>query len=551
MNRKNAIGLLASSTTLGASPLLASCTKVATSGGNASGRHSWTIPHVLRYADAEDPVGLNPVVATHASTSWLAQLWAAWLFRYDENYDPVPELCTTVPTLQNGLISPDGKRIVFKLREAVWSDGVAFTSKDIAFSVATILAPNTNVTSRDGWDKIERVETPDPRTAIFHMKELYSAFIPTFFTTGGANPCILPEHIAKGQDPNHGPYNQKPIGIGPFVLDEWLRDQQVTLSANPRYFRGRPKLDKVIYKIIPNADTLITQLRTHEVDLWIQMNPNYYGQVAGINGIDIARRVSAYWRHFDCNCDHPGTSEIPVRQALNYAIDRKTIIDKALHGIGQINWSVVSPNSFAYNPNVKQYPFDLAKASALLDGAGWKLGADGVRAKNGARLHLNFGMPSGDPAWSEIVELVRSTWKPIGITFDSKSYPTNLYFAQFQQGGIVYAGKFDVCAFSWGNTPAPTDMVNLYAADQIPPRGQNDLRYRNAEATRAMHDATKTLDHKVQAKLLGRAQAIIADECPTFPIAQNVDLHPKNVDLKNFRPIPASGPFEFMMDVDI
>src|SRR5665213_2306798 len=137
MNRKSAIGLLASGTTLGSSSLLTSCTKVATSGAGSSSRHSWTVPHVLRYADAEDPVGLNPVVTTHASTSWLAQLWAAWLFRYDENYNPVPELCTTVPTVQNGLVSPDGKRIVFKLREAVWSDGTPFTSKDVAFTVAT------------------------------------------------------------------------------------------------------------------------------------------------------------------------------------------------------------------------------------------------------------------------------------------------------------------------------------------------------------------------------------------------------------------------------
>ncbi len=93
-----------------------------------------------------------------------------------------------MPTVQNGLLSPDGLRITFKLRKAVWSDGTPFTSKDVAFSVAMVLNPATNVTSREGWDKIARVETPDPHTVIFHMKELYSAFLPTFFTTGGANP---------------------------------------------------------------------------------------------------------------------------------------------------------------------------------------------------------------------------------------------------------------------------------------------------------------------------------------------------------------------------
>src|SRR4029077_17284889 len=127
------------------------------------------------------------------------------------------------------------------------------------------------------------------------------------------------------------------------------------------------------------------------------------------------------------------------------------------------------PDSFAYNHNVRQYPFDLKASAALLDRAGWRVGPDGVRQKNGVKLHLNFAYASGDPAWAEIVELVRSTWKQIGVTFDSKTYLPSVYFAQYQDGGIVYSGKFDVCAFSWGNTPAPTDMVNLYAGDQIPP----------------------------------------------------------------------------------
>ena len=509
------------------------------------------MPHVLRYADQSDPVGLNPVISTHAPTSWLAQLWAAWLFRYDENFAPVPELATTVPTLENGLVSKDGKRIVFKLRPALWSDGVPFTSKDVAFSVAVVQDPRTNVTSRDGWELIERVETPDEHTAIFHLKQIYANFIPTFFTTGGANPCILPEHIVRGQDPNRGPYNQRPVGIGPFVIDSWQRGQGVQLSANARYWKGLPKLKRIEYKVIPSADTLVTQMKTHELDLWVQMNPNYLNQVDGIEGTRIVRQPSVYWRHFDCNCSHPALAEIPVRQALNYAIDRQTIIAKALHGVGKINWSVFDPQLWAYDPHVKQYPFDLAKANGLLDAAGWKLGADGVRAKGGLRLHFDFALLSGDPAWDQIVELTRSTWQQIGVTFDTKTYLSSLYFAQYQDGGIVNAGKYDVCAFSWGNTPAPQDAVNLYAADMIPPRGQNSLRWLNPQVSAALHGTTRTLDRAEQIRLFGMAQRIIAEECPTFPLVQNVDLLPVNADLRNFRPSPPSGPFDFMMETDI
>ncbi|MDE2571759.1 MAG: hypothetical protein KGM44_04450 [bacterium] len=545
MKRRDALGMLAATT------ILPSCTKVSTGTAGASARHPWTQPHVLRWADGEDPVGLNPVVTTHATTSWLAQLWGAWLFRYDAQLNPVPELATEVPSTENGLLSADGRRITFKLRpEARWADGRPFTSRDVAFSVATILDPNTNVTSREGWDQIERVETPDDHTAIFHMKSLYAPFVPTFFTTGGANPCILPEHICKGQNPNTGAYNQMPVGIGPFKIVEWLRGQHVTLVANDGYWRGRPKLERIVYKVIPDANTMLTQMRSHELDLWIQMNPNYLQQIEGAGGIRLLRRRSQYWRHIDCNCSHPALKEIPVRQALNYAIDRRSILDKVLHGVGELNWTVVSPDSYAYNADVKQYPFDLEQANRLLDGAGWRRGPGDVREKDGLRLHFDFALATGSPAYEQIIELLRAGWRQIGVTFDTKHYPTPLYFAQLQNGGIVNSGKFDLCIFSWGNTPSPTDIINLYSATQIPPNGQNDPRYVNQQATQLMVAARQTLDRAKQTTLLKQAQAIIAEECPIFPLEQNEDLYPANVDLRNFDP-NTNGPFDFMMDVDI
>jgi|SRR5579872_1198978 len=545
MKRKDALTMLA------ATAVVPSCTKVSTQSGEAGARRPWTEPHVLRWADGEDPVGLNPVVTTHATTSWIAQLWGAWLFRYDEHLNPVPELGTDVPTIENGLLSRDGKRIVFKLRKnAAWHDGRPFTSRDIAFSVAVIQDPNTNVTSRDGWDQIARVETPDDHTAIFHMKSLYSAFLPTFFTTGGANPCILPEHIVKDQNPNTGAYNQRPIGTGPFKIDEWQRGQHVTLSENPSYWRGVPKLKRIVYKVIPDANTMLTQMRSHELDLWTLMNPNYLEQIKGADGIEIMRRRSQYWRHIDCNCSHPALKDVRVRQALNYAIDRRTLMDKVLHGVGLTNWSVLSPDSYAYDASVKQYPFDLAKANQLLDEAGWTRGADGVRSKGGERLHFDFALATGSPAYEQIIELVRATWRQIGVTFDTKHYPTTLYFAQAQNGGIVNSGKFDLCIFSWGNTPSATDMFNLYASTQIPPNGQNVLRYVNPEVTQLLAQARQTLERDKQVVLLKKAQQIIAEECPTFPLEQNEDLYPYNTDLKNFDPNP-NGPFDFMMDVDI
>jgi peptide/nickel transport system substrate-binding protein len=544
MKRLDALGLLA------ASSLLPACTRVGGAGGASGGRAASTVPHELRYSDGEDPVGLNPLGNVHASTSWLAELWGAWLFRTTSGFEPVPELCTEVPSVENGLLSPDGRRITYKLRAATWSDGVPFTSHDVAFTVALINNPSTIVTSREGWELIERVETPDERTAIFHLRSTFSAWAATFFSTGGANPCLLPKHIVATQNANTGPYNAKPIGIGPFVIDEWLRGQSVTLTANPQYWHGRPKLERIVYQIIPNDETLMTQLRAGDIDLWMQMNPTKLAEAASIPGVTVLRKPSVYWWHIDCNCSQPALSEVAVRRALNHAIDRQTIINKVLHGAAAVNWSVLSPVSFAYNGAVARYPYDLARANALLDAAGWRRGANGVRTKNGIPLHFAMAYGAGNATWAQMLELIRASWSEIGVTFDLKTYQTNLYFAPFESGGIVQGGKFDLCAFQWGNTADPTGIINLYGADRIPPKGQNDLRYRNAEVTKLLHAATQTFDHAKQKELLQQAQAVIADDCPTFPIAQSIDLYPANADLKDFNPSSLS-PFDFMLEVDI
>ncbi len=542
MKRRSALHLIAAAATLPA------CSRVAST--QSTNRNPGTQPHVLRYADGQDPVGLVTYQAAHASTTWLAGLWAAWLFRCNAKLEMTPDLCTEVPTIANGLITPDGKKITYKLRDATWSDGTPFTSADVAFSVALINDPKTIVESRDGWELIERVETPDPHTAIFHLKKTYSSWAATFFSTGGANPCIVPKHIVASQDINTGPYNSKPIGIGPFVIDEWNRGQGLTLSANTKYWRGRPKLDKIIYKIIPNDETIMTQLETHELDLYVQMNQNKLQEAQGLKGITVLRRPSVYWYHLDFNCSQPALSEVPVRQALSYAIDRETIIAKVFHGAGALKWSVIDPQSFAFNPDVMKYPFDIAKANALLDGAGWHRDAAGVRSKDGQSLHFSFVVGAGSATYTLMIELIRATWKQIGVSFDIKTFQTDLLFGPIQSGGIIQSGKFDIVAFQWGSTADPTGAVNLYSSKLIPPAGQNDLRYKNIDVTRLLEQASGSIDPAIQKRALGDAQAIIARESPTLPIAQAVALYAANTDLKGFDP-NSEDPFYDMMAVDM
>src|SRR5208282_4012560 len=164
----------------------------------ATARHPYTVPHTLRFTTASDINTLNPMLLQDFTLGLMSSLTMAWLVRYDAHNQPVPELATTIPTQKNGGISKDGTAITFHLRKGVaWSDGAPFDARDVVFTWKQMMNPANNITSRDGWDLITRIDTPDPYTATFHLKAPYASFLPTFCGSAGANPCILPEHILR------------------------------------------------------------------------------------------------------------------------------------------------------------------------------------------------------------------------------------------------------------------------------------------------------------------------------------------------------------------
>ncbi|MGH7749280.1 MAG: ABC transporter substrate-binding protein, partial [Candidatus Dormibacteria bacterium] len=285
---------------------------------------------MLRYATGEDITGLNPHLAQQTVVNYMASMTMAYLTKTGAHNQAVPELATVVPTQANGGISKDGKTITWHLRrDAKWSDGVPFTADDVVFSTAAVLNPRNNEVSRSGWDLITKVDEPDKYTVVYHLKHQFAGFEYQFFSPAGANPCILPKHILGNlPDINHAPYNALPVGIGPFKFVSWRRSDSVEMVANPLYFRGMPKLQKIIFKIIPDRNTVLTQLRTHEIDLWSPVSRHYYPQVKAIPGLTVLRKKSYYFGHLDFNTQHPMLRDPRVRQALRYATDRKTLLAK-------------------------------------------------------------------------------------------------------------------------------------------------------------------------------------------------------------------------------
>jgi peptide/nickel transport system substrate-binding protein len=530
---------------------LCACSK-STSGAGIGGRvNSWTQPHVLTFADAGDVNTLNPHLGQFADVGHLSSMTMAWLIKWDERNLPYPELATQIPTQQNGGVSKDGLTITYRIRRGVrWSDGVPFDADDVVFSTHVVLNPANNEVGRLGWDQITKIDEPDKYTVVYHMKKPYSPFIETFFSSAGANPCVLPKHLlAQYPNINHVAYNSLPVGIGPFKYVSWDRAQDVVMVSNPLYWRGVPKLKKVIFKIIPDRDTVLSQLEAKELDLWDLVPGAYLARVQAIPGFSVRRQPSYYFNHLDFNTQRPVVSDPVVRLALKLALDRMTLIQKIGRGVGILQ-DVTTPKNAPYAvTSIPPTPFDIARANALLDRDEWRRGADGVRQKNGIRLSIDLATAAGTPDTDEQIELIRSWWKQIGVDMTVRHYPTALMFAPLQQGGIVYSTKWDVIIFAWLND-AIGDMSPLYSCHSFPPNGQNNLRWCNPRAQAAMDALFTHFDQSQRNQDMLAVQQEFTRDVPSVVTSLREDLYGYNKDLKNFDPNSIT-PFDNMMNVDI
>ena len=533
--------------------LLAGCTKTGSEGTSTSAqsgahKNAYTIPHTLRIGDTQDFDSLNPHLATALDLGNLSQLTEAYLVRYGHDNRPVPELVTIVPTQENGGVSKDGLTITWHLRRGVkWSDGAPFNGDDVVFSTNVVNNPANNEVGRDGWDLITKMDEPDKYTVIYHLKKPYSGYLPSFFGSAGANPCILPKHIL-GNLPNinTAPYNSMPIGIGPFRYTEWVRADHVTLEANPYYWRGQPKIKKIIFKIIPDRNTLLTQMQTGELDLWAYVAAAYVPRVQALSNVASFRGPSYLYAHVTFNTSHPALREKAVRQALRLATNRQLLRSKINHGIGILQESSITPAS-PYAVSVPRIPYDIAKANQLLDAAGWKRGADGIRAKNGTKLSLDFATYTGSPDSDARIEQIRTMWQQIGVGITVKHYNSALFFQV--TGGIMYGGKFDVTAFSWQLTP-DADLNPENSCALIPPKGQNASRFCDPRLEPLLQQEKTAYREAARKAVIAKAVPLIVDDAAFMVLYILEDVHAYNSDLTGWHPNNTT-PFDNFMNVDI
>jgi peptide/nickel transport system substrate-binding protein len=523
--------------------LLASCASTDSAPGG-SGDASPAGGGTLRIAIQDTPNTLDPLLAANTTESMISRLSFDLLVTADETGKPVPDLAETVPTQENGGISADGLTITYHLRKGVtWHDGEPFTSKDVKFSYDAVMNTNNNIASRVGYEVVKSIDLPDDATIVFHLKRKFAPFVDTVFGESDDPYCIVPEHIlGKYHDINQVPFNQEPIGTGPFRVTKWVRGDHIELVANDAYFQGKPKVRAITIRFIPNENTEINALRAHEIDWLFQASPNLYRTIKTIPGITPVLVSLNQIERIQINNKRPGLDDVRVRKAIALAIDREAMVAKFTDGSALVASQDLPPFMWAHDASIKPYAYDPAQAKALLAQAGYHPGPDGIMAKGATRLSFVLVYNQSNATRALLAVQVQEYLKKIGIEAQIKTYPSSLAFAPYGMGGIYQTGKFDLNISGWVAGIDP-DNHSQYTCNTVPPGGNNYDRFCNPTVDAAEAAAITTYPRDERKKDYATIEQTLAANVPEAWIWNPRQVHAIVSTFKNFKPNPVSEPW--------
>ena len=523
---------------------ITACTRVDETSTGSGQRHAWTQPGVLRIASISDPDTLSPMVGNFQIDFDLAMFWGGFLFNYTDDNRLLPELATVEPTQANGGITPDGRTITYHLRRGVrWHDGAPFSADDVIFTWRAIMNPQNNVGDRTAYARITRIDKRDDATVAVHLDRPYAPFVATFLTQGEIPIPVYPRHLlARYPDLDRIPFNSAPVGTGPFKVLAWHRGEKIRMIANPDYWRGPPKLKEVDYSAIPNEQTIVTQMRTHEIDLWYNASAALYPEIMAIPAARVFLTKFVQYSQIGLNTQRPPLDDVRVRRALAYGSDRRAIVTATSFGVNQLGEGDQPLASWAYDPHVRGYAYDPGRAAALLDAAGWRRGPDGIRIKNGNRLSLALATVTGEAIAARVGILLQSQWRAIGVDLVVKQYASSVMYASAGAGGIVQGGKMDLAFTGWSSGVDPDDSMIVTCASRAP-AAQNYYRFCDPAVDRYEDIALASYDRPTRVAAYAHVQQLVTSGVPFLTLWFNRLLSVASVDLHNYRPAHAVTAF--------
>jgi len=467
------------------------------------------------------------------------------MFVWGDEDSWVPDLATGIPTQANKGISADGMRVTYHLRHKVkWQDGVPFTSEDVAFTVRAIMNRENNVPSRVGYDDILSLQTPDKYTVIVNLRHPLSSFIATFLTEAE---CVLPAHLLESvPDLNTASFSSRPIGTGPFRVVRYNRGESVELEANDSYWRGAPKLKRIIYSIVPSDSGAVLEIRTHEVDFVHGVSPAAARELIPRNepppkGTKIYLTAVNTRVELAFNTHSAIVRDANVRTALSLATNARDIVHKLSNDVNIEAGSDQRPGSFWADPALSKHPYNLASAKKLLDRAGWIQSSDGFRYRRGEPLDIQITAGADRPAIQAIEILLQQQWQAIGIRSHIKNYSVSQLYATYASGGIVRAGKFEVALIGWELGVDPDESALLLCSN-IPPRGSNLYRLCDSVIDRSEASGLSSYDERVRRAAYFRVQHEVRSAVPFVVLYYSRSIDVTNSDFMGFKPRHIGSP---------
>lgn len=444
---------------------------------------------------------LNPILTTDAYSSAVSDMVMSGLVRVNEDLEVIPDLA------EKWEYSKDGLVWTFHIRKGVtWHDGAPFTAQDVKFTFDKILDPKTNTVRRSGYVidgqpvKFEAVDDYTLRCT------LPKPFAPFLLAMGMS---ILPKHILEKEDINKAAFNQHPVGTGPFIFEDWKQGDYIRVKANPSFWRGKPLLSEIIWRIMPDYTSRLVALETGEIYA-DGINPEDYERIKKLPKVDVYEFDDMFYGYVGYNLKKPLFADKKIRQALSYAIDKDKLVEALLKGHGSPAYCPMAPLGWSYTAEVPSFRYDPAAAKKIFTAAGWKAGSDGVLTKDGQKFSFVLFISKGSKIGLDAATLLQRYWKEAGVRADIQIVDFSTLVSVLNKPEEMK--KFDAVLMGWSLGLDP-DSYEIWHSSQFP-KGLNFIGYNNPQADKLLEQGRTTLDQAKRKVIYQELYRRIADDQP-------------------------------------
>lgn len=441
-------------------------------------------------------------MATDSASFLAISLLFCRLLRYDGDLQITGDLAERWEILE------DGKLFRFTLNpRARWHDGKPVTPEDLIFTVRTLLDPKTPTPYKSRYEKIASLKKTGPYTLEVRYKEPFAPALESWTEL-----YLIPEHILKGQDLLTSPFNRQPIGCGPYRFSRWDPNKEIVLKRNPEYYREGPYIEEVRIRIIPDQATMFLELKNMNLDQSALTPQQFAFQT---KSSEFEKRFSKYrytdfvYTYLGFNLSDPLFQDVRVRRALAHAVDTRAIIDGVLFSLGTTATGPFHPKTWYYNSSVSPPEFNLDRANALLDEAGWvKRNAEGIRMKGDRPFQFTVLTNQGNNQRRQVAEILVESFRKIGVKMEIRTLEWSTFINEF-----IDKRKFQAVILGWSLGLDP-DQYDIWHSSRTGPKEFNFVGYRNPEVDRLLELGRRTFSQEERARIYHRIHELIAGDQP-------------------------------------